>query len=277
MKYQIAVAQIDTQSNLDANLDKIREMTAQAGAAKARLIAFPENAEYIGPNLAEHAHPLVGEVSQFFQDIAVKHNIYVQCGSITEINDYGLPYNSSLLFSNWGRLIAKYHKIHMFDLDSGEMRVQESRRNEAGDEIVLCQTRIARMGMTICYDLRFPELFRILAQEGAQVVFVPSNFTYDTGKAHWETLLRARAIENSCYIVAANQCGQKPKYRAYGHSMVIDPWGEVIAEAGEGEELLFAEIDTEKIEEVRRRLPSFSNRRTDVYDLSAVEIHVYEE
>ena len=272
MKYKIALGQMDSGSDKKENLRKMREMTEQAASKGAALIAFPETADYIGPSMAGHAEPLTGETVQFLRDLAAENHITVLCGSILEQSgEGGRVYNTSLLISEQGEICASYRKLHMFDIETETVKVKESDWCKPGDEVILCGGQLGNLGMTICYDLRFPELYRILAAAGAEVIFVPANFTYDTGKAHWETLLRARAIENTCFIVAPDQCGTKPKYRAYGHSMVIGPWGDVLARGGTEEELIFCEIDLEQIRKVREKMPSLAGRRTDVYTLELNE------
>lgn len=177
-------------------------------------------------------------------------------------------HNTSFLFSSKGELLAKYRKLHTFDivLPNGKA-VKESEEVAPGDEIVTVETELGIFGMAICYDLRFPELFRLLAEKGAQVIFNPSNFTLPTGKDHWEPLLRARAIENSCYVIAPNQVGRNARLTAFGSSMVIDPWGTVIARAKEEPGVTLAEIDLDYLDRVRQRMQTMENRRLDVYDL----------
>ncbi|HOO28670.1 MAG TPA: nitrilase-related carbon-nitrogen hydrolase, partial [Lachnospiraceae bacterium] len=141
----------------------------------------------------------------------------------------------------------------------------------------VCETRIGKIGMAICYDMRFPEIFRLMAKGGAQVICVPADFTMNTGKDHWEALLRARAIENSCYIIAPGQTGQKPEFQAYGKSMVIDPWGNIIAKASDREQIIYAQIDLEYIDEIRRQIPSLHNIREDIYHLTSHNMKFYRE
>lgn len=146
--------------------------------------------------------------------------------------------------------------------------VRESDRKEPGKEIVTVQTELGHLGFAICYDMRFPELFRLMALQGAQIIFLPANFTMPTGKDHWEPILRARAIENGCYIIAPDQTGVKEKFTAYGNSMVVDPWGTVIARASDKPGVILAEIDLDYLESVRQRNPSIHNRRTDLYEIN---------
>jgi predicted amidohydrolase len=159
----------------------------------------------------------------------------------------------------------------MFDVELTEgPGYRESSEASPGDEIVVCGTELGKIGLAVCYDLRFPELFRIMAARGAELLVVSANFTQDTGRAHWEPLLRARAIENTCYVAAAGQCGRNDSFTSYGNSMIVDPWGEVIARAGTEEEIIYAEVDAGRIRDVRTQIPSLANVRGDVYRLEPV-------
>lgn len=278
MKYRIALAQMNSDGNVEVNLKKMEKMTAEAAAGGADLIAFPENAEYIGTDYPGNAQDVPGPVTKCMGRWAQKYGIYLHCGSITRKKQNGMPWNTSLLFNRSGDIIGKYSKIHMFDIsiDAGPS-YRESDETTPGDEIVICDTKLGCFGMAICYDMRFPEIFRLMAQQGAQVIFVPADFTMTTGKDHWMPLLRSRAIENTCYIAAPGQIGQKPEFTAYGKSMVIDPWGDVISMASDEEQVIFADINTEFIEKIRRQVPSLKNIRGDVYSLTSEHLKVYRE
>jgi predicted amidohydrolase len=285
MRYIVAAVQMDTAANKEQNLSKIEAFVREAARQGASLIVLPERAEYMGRGMREQAEPIPGRTSERLTALSRELKVHILCGvgESSDVRDDGAegpcatqaqdagessasPYNTLLLMGPDGEILSKYRKIHMFQVEgTGGVSVDESRFTTPGDEIVTVDTELGRLGMSICYDLRFPELYRALASKGAEVLFVPSDFTYDTGKDHWEILLRARAIENTCYVVAGNQCGQKPKYRAYGHSMIIDPWGRVLAEAGESEEIIYGEIDSELIAEIRQQMPSLSNIRNDIF------------
>lgn len=269
MQYKIAVAQMDSKEDTEENLMKIETCISRAAGNDADLIIFPEHAEYLGMDYEGYASAVPGEITCFFAACAERYGLYVHCGTLTEKKEGGKPYNTSILFSPEGEIISRYRKLHMFDvrLTDGPGYL-ESAEVSPGDEIVVCDTELGKIGLAVCYDLRFPEQFRIMARQGAGLMVLSANFTENTGKAHWESLLRARAIENTCYVAAAGQCGKKDAFVAYGHSMVIDPWGEVIARAGTEEEILYAVIDTDRIEEVRRQVPSLANVRGDVYKLN---------
>ncbi len=278
MKFKIALAQINSDENIEKNLQKIEGMIGEAAANGADLIAFPENAEYIGTDYPGNAQKVPGPVTDSFSAWAKQYGIYIHCGSITQKREGGTPYNTSFLWNKDGELIGKYSKLHMFDIDMDEgPSYKESDETSAGNEIVVSRTKLGDFGFAICYDMRFPEIFKLMAVNGAQVIFVPADFTMNTGKDHWMALLRARAIENTCYIAAPGQIGQKPEFMAYGKSMVIDPWGNVVAMASDEEQVIYAQIDTDLIDKVRRQVPSLQNVRRDIYTLQSDCIKVYEE
>ncbi len=278
MKFKIALAQINSNENIENNLQKIEKMIKEAAVGGAELIAFPENAEYIGTDYPGNAQQVPGPVTDSFSAWAKQYQIYIHCGSITQKREGGTPYNTSFLWNKEGKIIGKYSKLHMFDIDMDEgPSYKESDETSAGSEIVVSKTKLGNFGFAICYDMRFPEIFKLMALNGAQVIFVPADFTMNTGKDHWMALLRARAIENTCYIAAPGQIGQKPEFMAYGKSIVIDPWGNVIAMASDEEQLVYAQIDTTLIDKVRRQVPSLQNIRRDIYTLHSDCIKMYEE
>lgn len=276
--FKLGLIQMDSQDDRKYNLLKAEAFAEEAVEQGADMVMFPETMEYIGDGLREQADVIPGPMLDFFSRLAVKHGIYVHGGTVTEKLPGQNPRNTSILVNPQGKLTACYSKLHMFDI---EMRngpaYQESRQITAGSEIVLADTQLARMGFAICFDIRYPELFRMLAKNGAQVLFVAANFTHPTGLAHWEPLLRARAIENACYVAACGQTGQKKAFQAHGHSMVIDPWGTVVGELGDEEGCLVVPIDLERVADVRRQVPAMENIREDVYSLTSTNIKVYEE
>ena len=210
----------------------------------------------------------------------MKYGIYLHCGSLTEQTPDGIPRNTSLVFGPDGRLLGKYSKLHLFDVELTDgPSYRESDDVSGGGEIVLIETALCSLGLSICYDMRFPEMYRLMAEQGAELLINCANFTENTGKAHWEALLRARAIENTCYVAAVGQCGQKPKFRAWGHTMLIDPWGEITAKLQQEDEpgLAMGEVDPERLRAVRSQVPSLKNRRTDVYRLESENVRVFRE
>ena len=263
---------MDSGPDLDENLDRIERMTARAASEGACLICLPETANIIPEsNWAGRAESLDGPSLTRLKALARSFGLWIHGGSILEKNPAGRPWNTSPLIDPAGRLAASYRKLHLFDAEVKDgPSVQESRHMAAGDRIVVSPTELGLFGLAICYDLRFPELFRLMALRGAEVIFVPANFTSHTGRRHWESLLRARAIENACYIVAAGQCGRKPGYQAHGHSLAVSPDGKILGELGNEEAVLTIELDLEEVARCRREIPGLQNRRDDIYHLSAL-------
>ncbi|MDX6506121.1 MAG: deaminated glutathione amidase, partial [Gaiellaceae bacterium] len=198
---------------------------------------------------------------------AARHGITLVGGSITERREgRDKLSNTSLVFDRDGELTAVYRKIHLFDVDVGGRSYRESDAEEPGDEVVVADADGWRLGLSVCYDIRFPELYRILALEGAELVTVPAHFTTPTGKDHWHVLLRARAIENQYYVAAAAQVGETlPGKPAYGRSLIVDPWGIVLAQAPDEVGVISAEVDRSRLRDVREKLPSLKNRQADAY------------
>lgn len=276
--YSVAVCQMDSQDDKQKNLKLAGEMIAENASKGAKVIAFPETMNFMGKGQRYLAETIPGETTDFLCSKAKEHGIWIVSGSFPEVHESGKPLNTLVLIDSMGNIRCKYSKLHMFDveIDNGPS-YRESDYNTAGNEIVLADTELGRLGFAICYDLRFGEMFRLMALNGAQVIFVPSSFTMNTGKDHWEALLRARAIENGVYIVAPNQIGKKTNMIAYGKSMVIDPWGDVIARASDKPGSIMAEIDLGYIERVRRQVPSLENRRADVYEVRSEKLKIYQD
>lgn len=276
--FRIGLVQMDSREDRRANLAEARRLAEEAVSKGAGLVMFPETVDRIGPDMAGNACDPEGETVCFFQELAREYGVYLLNGSITEKRLGGRPANSSFLFSPEGRVIACYRKLHMFDVDIAQgPAYRESDEIQPGDQIVVARTRLADFGFAICYDLRFGEMFRLMAEAGAQVILLAANFTMETGLAHWEPLLRARAIENGCYIAACGQTGQKHAFLAHGHSMVVDPWGRVIARAGEEPAVITADIDLAYGEHVQDQIPALKNTREDIYDLVCSSMKIYEE
>lgn len=275
-KYLAAVCQMDSQNDKQKNLRTVGEMIAENAAKGAEIIAFPETMNFMGEGYCSQAEPVPGPTTDFLCGEAKKHHVWIVSGSFPEVQESGKPYNTLVLVDPAGKIRCKYRKIHMFDVEVDHTpSYKESDHNTAGNEIVLADTELGRLGFAICYDLRFGEMFRIMALQGAQVIFLPASFTMNTGKDHWETLLRARAIENGVYIVAPNQMGKKTNMLAYGKSMIIDPWGDVIARASDRTGSILAEIDLDYLEKVRRQIPSLENRRGEVYEVTGEKVRIY--
>lgn len=262
---RVAVCQLNSGPDRSANLAVAGELLARAAAAGADLALLPEYLDYLGRAEGEpKPEPIDGEFATYFAEMARRHRMLVAAGSFHELGpDEGRTYNTSLVFDRDGALAAVYRKIHLYDVEiPGRVSYHESRRVAAGDELVTVDLEGVRLGLSICYDLRFPELYRGLAVAGAQVLLVPAAFMAHTGRDHWEVLLRARAIENQCYVVAAGQIGDhEPGRTCYGRSMVVDPWGTVLAQAPDITGIVVADLDLDRLASIRAELPSLANRR----------------
>lgn len=264
---RVAACQLNSRSDRAANLLAAVEMLERAAAAGADVAVLPEYVDYLGPAQGEpKPEPVDGEFATTFADAARRLSMWVVAGSFHETGpDDRRTFNTTLVFDRAGALAASYRKIHLFDIELAgrpEVSYRESNRVAPGTDLVTVDVEGVRFGLSICYDLRFPELYRRLAIEGAQVLLVPAAFTTHTGRDHWEVLLRARAIENQCYVVAAGQSGDHdPGRSCFGHTMVVDPWGTVVAQAVDGVGMVVADLLLERVERIRAELPSLANRR----------------
>jgi predicted amidohydrolase len=266
---RVAAVQLNSTDEKSRNLAAAERLVRDAAADGAQLIALPEkwNLLAAGEGLLAGAEPLDGPSLEAARGWAAELGIHLLAGSISERGE-GKAFNTSVLIGPDGGDLAVYRKIHMFDVDVGGVAYRESEHEEPGSEIVLADGgELPDLGMTVCYDLRFPELYRILAVRGARLIAVPSAFTTITGRDHWQVLLRARAIENQVFVIAPNQSGQAPpNFDSYGHSSIVDPWGRVLAGAETGaEQFAAADLDLSAQDEVRESLPSLANRRPDSY------------
>ncbi|MBN2205004.1 MAG: carbon-nitrogen hydrolase family protein [Thermoleophilia bacterium] len=283
---RVACVQMNTRADVAANVAAATARVETAVSAGARLVALPETWAYKGPGagIREHAEPLDGPSNGALAALAARHEVYILAGShyetppresdtahanaqaVTSEAAADRVYNTSVLFGPDGAARAVYRKIHLFDAVSDGRSYRESDDLLPGDALVTAEVDGFTVGLTICYDLRFPELYRALALRGAEVLLVPAAFTAFTGLAHWEVLLRARAIENGCFVVAPDQVGEHlPGRTCFGHSMIVDPWGAKLAEVESGEGVCVAELDLARLEDVRAQLPSLAGRRPDVY------------
>lgn len=266
MKFVAAAVQMVASDDRAANLREAQLWIRQAAALGARVVALPEVFSWRGNKKIERefAETIPGPTATEMAELARELGIYLLAGSILEaIADSPKAYNTSVLFDPAGSLIARYRKIHLFDVDlANGVSLRESETRAHGGNVVVAQTELGTMGLSVCYDLRFPELYRGIAAQGAHLIFVPSAFTAFTGQAHWEPLLRARAIENQAYVIAPDQFGKSPKsFECHGHSMIIDPWGAILAELPDGPGIITAEIDSEHLTKVRAELPALQHRR----------------
>ena len=269
-KYQIGVIQMDTRDNYEENMEAACRFIDEAAAKGAKLVTFPEVFNYIGTEPREAEEIPNGPTITLMAKKAREHHIWIHCGSISEVNPNGeKKYNTTVLLNPEGEEVARYRKLHAFDITLADgTETRESDRMQIGNDIVMVDTELGKFGLSICYDIRFPELYRYMAQNGCQVLFTPANFQMQTGKDHWEIILRTRAVENTCYVVAAGQIGKKRGTSlSYGSSLVADPWGTVIARAKETAVVTMAEIDLDYLDKVRRDLPCLKNKRNDIYEV----------
>jgi predicted amidohydrolase len=266
-----ACIQLNGSSDTAQNLATTEALVRRAAAYGACFVATPEATTYLGPHKDKVAlaEPLDGPTQQRLGALAAELGITLLVGSVAERieGDNERVYNTSLLFGPDGQLNAYYRKMHLFDIDMaahGGVTFLESRRTVHGEDVVVADTCIGRLGLSICFDLRFPEVYAAHVDRGATVLAVPSAFTMMTGKDHWHILLRARAIETQCWVLAPAQWGphdDRGLRRSFGHSVIIDPWGTVVAECGDGEGICLAEIDGERGASIRGQIPMAGNRR----------------
>jgi predicted amidohydrolase len=263
-----AVVQLNSTGEKTRNVEAAERLVRAAAADGAELIALPEkwNLLAAGEELIAGAETLDGPSLSAARSWARELGIHLLAGSVSEQGAGEKAFNTSVLIGADGEDLAVYRKIHMFDVEAGGVTYRESEHEEPGEEIVTAALDGIAVGLSVCYDLRFPELFRILAVRGAQILTVPSAFTLATGRDHWEVLLRARAIENQAFVLAPNQVGTAPPhFSSNGRSMIVDPWGVVLATAPDEECFAAAELDVAAQESVRETLPSLANRRPGAY------------
>jgi deaminated glutathione amidase len=264
-----AAVQLNSTADYERNLEVAERLVKEAAADGAELVVLPEKWTVLGDAkaLRAAAQPLGGPALTAAAGWAKELGIHLVAGSIAErVQGREKLANTSVLFGPGGERLAVYRKIHMFDVDVEGVAYRESATEEAGNEIVVADAAGIPLGLTVCYDLRFPELYRILALRNARVVTVPSAFTERTGRDHWEVLLRARAVENQVFIIAADQIGEAPPhYRSFGRSLIADPWGIVLAEAPDSECFVIAELDFAAQDRIRESLPALENRREGAY------------
>lgn len=266
----VGVVQTNSQDDKQANIAEALAGIDRAARMGARFVSLPETWSYLGPGKDSHAaaERVPGDLTRILADKARERSIYLHAGSILEkVSEHDKLYNTTVVFDPSGDIVARYRKMHLFDVDiAGEKAFRESDEIEPGEEIVTFDLDGIRVGLAICYDVRFPELFRILALSGAEIIMLPAAFTLMTGKDHWEPLIRARAIENTVFMIAAAQVGSHPPGRmCFGRSMVVDPWGVVLAQAGDIPTVITATLELDEISRVRRQIPSLKNRTPDRY------------
>lgn len=263
-KLKVAVIQMTSTNNKKKNLADAKKLIIKAVKNKAEFILLPEVFNFRGSfvDTANQAEPIPGESTQFISSLAKKYKVAILIGSIME-KSKGKPYNTSVLIAKNGKIISKYRKIHLFDIKLKGQEILESSRNSPGEKPSLTKLFGIKIGLSICYDLRFPELYRNYTEKGAEILCIPSSFTKPTGEAHWHTLIKARAIENTCYVLAPNQAGiGSSGIKTYGHSLIVDPWGKILAEGkSSGEDIIYADLDFEYLEKIRKNLPCLKHRK----------------
>lgn len=268
---KVALIQISAGADKAANLLKVKEKVTEAAKNGAKLIVLPEcfNSPYAVTAFPKYAESIPeGESAKLLSDLAKSSRVFLIGGSIPERSSDGKLYNTNISFNPLGQLIAKHRKTHLFDIDvPGKIRFMESEVLTGGSKATVFDIEgFGTVGLGICYDIRFPELAAIAARQGAFAMIYPGAFNTTTGPLHWKLLARARAVDNQMFVLTASPARDLTStYHAYGHSMVVDPWGEVISEAHEGEEIIYAELDPEKLRSMRSSIPISTQRRFDVY------------
>lgn len=268
---RLAIGQMNVGLDKDRNLERASLMVDEAASQGAQMVVLPEifNSPYIARRFPEYAESYPGKSTDLLSELAHRHRLTLVGGSIPERDSDGALYNTSFIFGPDGALIGRHRKIHLFDVDiPGKMTFQESATLSPGNELQILTRGDLRFAVMICYDVRFPELARQAALQGVHLLVIPAAFSRTTGSLHWDLLMRCRAVDNQVFIAAAspayNPCAS---YQTWGHSMVVDPWGKVLAQAGDEEELLLVDLDLSVIDEVRAQIPVLKQRRTDLYEL----------
>ena len=271
---RIAVVQALSRGDAEARRAHIRALVERAAREKPDLVTLPEiwNGPYQQELFPSFAEPRFGPSWQLLSELAAEYGIWLSGGSIAEGED-GKVYNTACVFDRSGREAARHRKLHLFDVQiSGGQHFKESATLTAGDEVTVFDTEFCKMGLCICYDARFPELFRLMVDRGAKLILVPAAFNQTTGPAHWELLFRQRAVDNQVFCVGTSPARDpEAGYQAWGHSIVTDPWGRVLTQLGAGEEIGVVELDLDLVDQIRAQLPLLAHRRTDLYRLEQPE------
>lgn len=267
-KIRIAVIQLLSKGTLPERQHHLADMVDQAAGKEPDIITLPEvwNGPYQSSMFPRFAEPVDGSSKKLLSALAKKHHVYLAGGTIAETED-GKNYNTAYVFNRSGEVIARHRKMHLFDINvSGGQKFRESDTLTAGDEVTVFETEFCRFGLCICYDLRFPELSRLMVDRGAKVILVPAAFNMTTGPVHWELLFRQRAVDNQAYYIGTAPARDlTADYKSWGHSIVTDPWGDVLVQMEAEEGIAVAEIDLGKLERIRRELPLLKHRRQDLY------------
>lgn len=269
-KLKIAVCQLRTEPEREATMEKTARMLREAAEEGAEIAVLPEMfcCPYSRRSFREFAQRGHRDVVQALSELARESRLYLVGGSVPETEGDAL-YNTCFVFDREGRQIARHRKVHLFDIDVPGIRFRESDSFRPGNAVTVFDSPWGKMGAAVCFDLRFPELFRAMALRGAQVIFLPAQFNRTTGPAHWEMALRARAVDNELFVIGASAAPSPDfSYQCWGHSTVVDPWGEIVAACGDEERVLCAELDLARVDQVRQQLPTLLHLRRDVYQVS---------
>lgn len=271
MKIKIAQLQTAVYEETEKNLEQLRKLLEELRPENVDMVTVGEmfTCPYITSNFPVYAEKEGGKTWQALSELAKESHIYLSAGTVPEADEEGHVYNTAYVFDREGKQIAKHRKVHLFDIDvEGGQTFRESDTLTAGDQCTVFDTEFGKMGICICFDCRFPELSRLMVQMGAKVILVPAAFNMTTGPAHWEIMFRQRAVDNQCYMIGTSDARDpEGSYVAWGHSMVVSPWGNVMQELDEKPGYMINEIDLDYVDKVRKELPLLSARRLDMYSL----------
>lgn len=271
MKFRLSQIQTPVAPDKERNLENVQAAMARLALEKPDFVALGEmfDCPYAVGNFPRYAEPEGGETWQCLSDLARRFHVYLSAGSVPERDGAGRVYNTAYVFDREGRQIAKHRKMHLFDIDvKGGQYFRESETLAPGDTVTVFDTEFGKMGLCVCFDARFPELFRLMVLRGAKMIFVPAAFNMTTGPMHWDLMFRSRAVDNQCFVAGTSTARDASAgYVAWGHSLVVSPWGEIVNEADEKAEHITTDIDLDQVTQVREQLPLLSARRTDVYEL----------
>jgi len=266
--FRIALCQMKGSFDKEQSKRTAEQYIRRAAAGGADIVSLPEmwNCPYSNEYFREYAETTEGETVKFMAQLAAELGIYIIGGSIPELHDSKI-YNTCFCFDRYGNIIGKHRKVHLFDIDvEGGIRFMESDTLTAGNSMTVIDTEFCKIGVAICYDVRFPEWFRKMTVKGAKIVFLPAAFNTTTGPVHWSLTMRARALDNQIYFAANSPArDENGPYQAYGHSCVVDPWGKIVAEADENEDIIYWDVDLEYVESIRNQLPLLKHRREELY------------
>ncbi|RAP52753.1 MAG: carbon-nitrogen hydrolase [Methanosphaera sp. rholeuAM270] len=268
-KFKIACCQMNVVDDKERNIEHAVELIGAASSNDAQLVTLPEmfNTPYDNEKFIENAEEeKTSPTLERMCEAAKENSVYLQAGSIAERDDDRI-YNTAYLIDDCGKIIAKHRKVHLFDIDTPTMKFTESDTLSAGDDVTTVETPFATISLAICYDIRFNEFWTLLNRNGSDIVLLPGAFNRTTGPLHWETLIRCRAIDNQFFVAATSPSQvENPYYVAWGHSMIVDAWGKILAVAKNREEIIYSELDPESIRSVREQIPIIKNRREDIYE-----------